>query len=103
MSEKVYRVRGGGLDDNNDRLPESAPVELTAKAVAPGSGSTLKTVGRNGRVIACTVYFTPAVDLVDGDHLIVRGTRYEVEVGDWRSAYGTGRTGTEASCTVGKG
>ena len=103
MSEKVYRIRGGGLDSNNDRLPESEPFELIAKAVEPGSGSTLTAVGRNGKAIAYTVYFVPAVDLTEDDHLIVRGARFGVEVGDWRSPYGTGRTAMVVSCTLGKG
>jgi hypothetical protein len=103
MSERVYRIRGGGTDDNNDPIPGETKTPLRARAVQPGGYSPSTQVGRDGSQTSYSVFFLPAVDLVDTDRLEVRGEQFALHVEDWRSAYGTGRRGMVALCRLGKG
>lgn len=101
MSETVVRHRGGGMDDDGNPVP-STDSDLTARAVAPGAAPEYLDRGRDGERVECTVYFHPAVDLANTDELTVRGSRYRVQVEQWRSPY-TSRTGTVALCSAGRG
>lgn len=101
MSETVIRHRGGGMDDDGNPVPwEDDPI--IARAVAPGATVEYLDRGRNGSRVECSVYFVPAVDLVNADELTVRGERYLVQVEQWRSPR-TSRTGTVALCSAGVG
>lgn len=100
--ELVTRHRGPMRDEDGKVIP-AADVPLRARAVEPGTGSRVTRRAGNGQRVQCTVYFWPAVDLTNDDELTVRGTRYKLDVGEWRSAHGTGRSGTEVLCTSGKG
>jgi len=99
--ESVIRHRGGSMDDDGNPIP-STDTELTAKAVAPGATAEYIDRGRNGQRVEYSVYFRPAVDLVNADELTVRGDRYLVQVEQWRSPR-TSRTGTVALCSRGEG
>ena len=95
----MIRHRGGGSDEYGDpRQWTDAP--LIASVVAPGASREYVERGRNGSNVAFTVYFRPAVDLVDADELTVRGARFTVEVDDW--VFGSA-TGTVANCVRGQG
>ncbi|QLF83987.1 head-to-tail stopper [Gordonia phage Upyo] len=101
--EYVQRIRGAATVDEDGHLQEAmAPVQLRAMAVFPGSSSINRDKGRDGRKIAYTVHFFPAVDLRDGDQLVVRGTTCDIVVQDWRSPR-SGRRLQEVLCTSGKG
>lgn len=101
MSESVTRHRGGGFDSDGDPIVGS-DVDLPANAVAPGATREYVARGRDGSNVAYSVFFVPAVDLVDGDELTVRGKRFAVQVEQWRSPR-TSRSGTVAICTGGEG
>lgn len=101
MSEAVTRHRGGGYDDNDDPIAPDDEV-LQATAVAPGASDEYQDRARNGESIAYSVYFVPEVDLNGSDELTVRGERFAVTVEHWRSPR-SGRSGTVALCTSGKG
>lgn len=101
-SESVIRHRGAVRDEDGKFSSESQPVTLTAIAVAPGGGSDRTGQFREGEDIACTVYFAPGVDIVNGDELTVRGQRFQVVVNDWQiSSSPTG--GVEVRCVRGQG
>ncbi|MBF6326770.1 hypothetical protein IU451_30195 [Nocardia cyriacigeorgica] len=100
----VIRHRGGGMDDDGNPIP-STDTELAALAVAPGANPDYLDRGRNGQRVECSVYFSPAVDLVGTDELTVDGQRYWIAVEQWRPrADRPGRrTGTLALCSRGEG
>lgn len=104
MSESVTRIRKPGYDSDDNPIdgPE-ASFTLTARAVAPGSSTSVESRGRDGEKIDYTVFFVPAVDLTDDDDLIVRGDRCKIRVLDWRSGYGTGRRGMQVLASIGRG
>lgn len=101
MSETVIRHRGGGMDGDGNPIP-STDIPLEATAVAPGATAEYLDRGRNGQRVEYSVYFYPAVDLVNDDELTVRGDRYLMQVEQWRSPR-TRRTGTVALCSRGEG
>lgn len=101
MSETVIRHRGGGRDEDGAVLPSSA-TPLPAKAVEPQAGSRVTRRAGNGLRVQCVVYFVGPVDLTDDDELTVRGQRYQIDVGVWRSPW-TSRQGVEVLCTRGEG
>jgi hypothetical protein len=104
VSELVYRIRGGGFDENNDPVAVAPKVRLVAKAVQPGAYSASVQVGRDPSSYACSVFFVGAVDLDENtDRLEVRGEQYRIHIDDWRSAFNTGRRGMVALCRLGKG
>ncbi len=106
MSESVVRYRlatGGGVDANQDPVPATwTASNLTARGVAPIRTERTEDVGRNGEILGYTLYFVPAIDIVDDDELTVRGDRCRIRVRQWRSAQ-TSRTGTEVVATIGRG
>lgn len=102
MPEQVIRHRGPMRDEDGKVVPASN-VALTARAVEPQAGAwALDREGSKQRA-KLAVYFWPAVDLTNDDELTVRGTRYKIDVGDWQSAFGTGRGGMRVFCTSGSG
>lgn len=103
MTETVTRHRGAIRDEDGRYVPGSdAPLE--AFAVAPTGGYHQVQQTREGEDIACTVYFTDFVDLVNADELTVRGNRYAVIVNEWRSPWPAGVDGgLEVLCTRGQG
>jgi hypothetical protein len=101
MAEPVTRWRGGGFDRDNNPVAWTSSA-LTAFAVAPGATEEYKDRGRNGDTVEYTVYFRPAVDLVNDDEMTVRGDRFAVQVEQWVSPYSS-FTGTVALCTSGRG
>ncbi|AWY06510.1 head-to-tail connector complex protein [Gordonia phage Trine] len=100
--EYVTRVRAAGRDENDDPIPGGGETQLRAMAVFPGSSSLNADRGRNGRQVAYTVHFYPAVDLQEGDRLRVRGVLCDTIINDWRSPR-TGRRLQEVLCSEGKG
>jgi len=68
--------------------------------VAPGATAEYAAKARNGASIAYSLYFLPAVDVLDTDEVTVRGTRFPVQVEQW--VFG-GVTGTVVLCKGGVG
>lgn len=102
MSEQVIRHRGGGRDEDG-KLIAPTDVLLEAFGVAGTGGHHQVQQGRDGEDIACTVYFTSFVDLINADELTVRGQRYQIIVNEWRSPWASSVGGLEVLCTKGQG
>lgn len=100
--ERVIRIRGVELDENQDPTAPSSEVVIHASAISPGSSANNQARGRSGERVAYTAFFYPPVDLQDGDKLRIRGTVCNTVILDWRSPY-SGRRGQEVLCSVGKG
>ena len=106
MSETVWRLRheAPGVDENNDPIPGAVSrTPLRARAIAPGASRRNIGLTRSGESIELTVYFSPAPDLRDTDELEVRGQVFKVRTSEWRSAFGTGRSGMEAFAIIERG
>jgi hypothetical protein len=101
VSEQVTRHRGGGRDENG-QLITPTDESLSAFAVAPGGGTEGVERGRDGEIVACTVYFASGTDVVNGDELTVRGERFHIIVNDWRSPWAL-HGGIEVLCNRGQG
>lgn len=102
MTVTVTRHRGGGRDEDGQYIPGS-DVPLEAFGVAPGAGHHLVQLGRDGEDIACTVYFTNFVDLINSDELTVDGERFQIIVNKWVDPWGSTVGGLEVLCTRGQG
>lgn len=101
-NEPVIRHRGAERDENGQFTAESEPVTLMAIAVAPGGGSDRGDRSRAGENIACTVYFAPGTDVINGDELTVRGNRFQIVVNNWQiDSSSTG--GVEVLCVRSQG
>lgn len=102
-SEAVIRHRGAIRDENGTFTADSDPVTLMAIGVAPGGGSDRTGEReRSGEDIACTVYFPPGTDVVNGDELTVRGKRFQIVVNDWQLA-STPVGGLQVECVRSQG
>lgn len=103
MSEQVIRHRGGGRDEDG-KWTLGSDVSLTPIGIAPGGAAQGQrpTIdqGREGEILACTVYFPVGTDIVNSDEITVRGERFNIIVNDWLLA---GRGGLEVLCTRGQG
>lgn len=95
----VIRHRGGGRDENGQLIP-ATDTPLTPLEIAPGGGSETVERGRNGELVACTVYFDLGTDIVNSDELTVRGERFSIIVNTWDSG---GQGGLEVLCSRGQG
>lgn len=103
VTETVTRHRGGTRDEDGKYVPGS-DVDLEAFAVAPTGGYHQVQPARDGEDIACTVYFTDFVDLINADELSVRGERFQIVVNEWRNPWPEGvEGGLEVLCTRGQG
>lgn len=104
MSERLRARRRGGFDDEGNAVPPGPETAITARAVEPGASEDVRALGHDGETVAFTVYFVPSPpSLTDAHELLVRGNWYPVRIHDWRSPYGTGRTGLVAVCSQGRG
>lgn len=98
----VTRHRGRVRDENGGFTAESSPVVLMAIGVAPGGGTDQTARERTGEDIACTVYFPPGTDVVNGDELTIRGQRFKIVVDDWQLPE-TSTGGLAVQCVRGQG
>ncbi len=97
------RLRGT-LDDAGNAVPPGPATPITARGVEPGASADVIALGHDGEKVAYSVYFVPSpAQLTNAHELFVRGGWYPVRTHEWRSAYGTGRTGMVAVCEVERG
>ena len=96
MSESVTRHRFADSDDPVADVDEP----LTPLGVAPGATAEYAQKARDGARIAYSLYFLPAVDVLNTDEMTVRGTRFPVQVEQWSF---NGVTGTVVLCEGGVG
>ncbi|MGN2634622.1 hypothetical protein ACTD5D_39790 [Nocardia takedensis] len=102
--ERLRMRRRGGFDDGGNATAPGPASWIIAHAVQPGTSEEYRDLGRDGETVEYTVYFVPAPPVLSDDHeLFVRGAWYAVRTQDWRSPYGTGRSGLVAVCSAGRG
>jgi hypothetical protein len=108
VGEDVTRVRRveAGVDRYGNPTYTDDPTLVEGAFFDPGSSGETVLVGGVAMVTSPTLYFPQAwPDLVAGDAVIVRGTRYEVDgrPADWKSPWGTALGGLVVKLTLAEG
>lgn len=105
----VTRLRPGA-STGNDRYGNPIPgadvsTPIIGGAFAPGGSIEPVEVGRAPVVTTPKLYFLAAVDLTEGDRVLVNGTTYTVEgtPADWHSAWGSTLAGLVVELKVVEG
>jgi hypothetical protein len=87
MTETVTVTPRSDRDDDGNPVPNGSPVDLKARAIAPGNTTVRYTESGNVDNVAFTVFLHLGAAVKDGDLIRVRNQTCVARVQEWRSPW----------------